>query len=373
MKTKLITNLEGFDALQADWNRLLPVDIGIDLPLTWTWFDAWLRSFWSSITTEDPQARLHILAMRDNHGIAAIAPMAIHDRKYHGFRVLMTQSLANGSTPYWDLVLRPGLDESTVESICGAMFAAAPTAVTLLSRLRDSSPVRRHLARLQRSAWNDLNLIRTPLVHCSGTLEAHLGSLSRKYRRGLHKKLKTFDAAADTRVERHSLGSSNDPLFDQMVSVSRRSWKSAQGSDLGSHADHRRFLSAMVDHLGPLGRAEIWIAYRGDEAIACELHMRSGKVTYPIQADYCESAQALSPGSIVEHHALAAAFEDPVIEVYDSCAADYWYLQRLTNSHRETHDTMIFSSSPRARLIQLAEFGAKPVLIWLRRAFSRAS
>jgi CelD/BcsL family acetyltransferase involved in cellulose biosynthesis len=373
LNTEVITSLDGFNALREDWNSLLPGDDGNDLPLSWMWFDAWLQGFWRSVTRADPRARLHILVVRDDQGIAAIAPMAIHELKYHGFRVLMTHSLANGSTPYWDLVLRSGLDEPTLESICSAVFTAAPTAVTLLSRLRDSSPVRRYLARLQRNAWNDLNLIRTPLVHCSGTLEAHLGSLSRKYRRGLRKKLKTFDATADTRVERHQLGSSHDPLFDQMVAVSRRSWKSAHGSDLGSHADHRQFLSAMVDQLGPLGRAEIWIAYRGDEAIACELHMRSGRVTFPIQADYCESARSLSPGSVVEHHALAAAFEDPVLDVYDSCAADYWYLQRLTDSYREAHDTMIFSSDPRARLIQLAEFGAKPVLIWLRRAFSRAS
>jgi len=373
LRTEVITSLDGFNALQADWNRLLPVDDGIDLPLTWTWFDAWLQGFWSAITRADPRARLHILAFRDDLGIASIAPMAIHDHRYHGFRVLMTHSLANGSTPYWDLVLRPGLDESAVESICSTMFAAAPTAVTLLSRLRDSSPVRRYLARLQRCTWNDLNLIRTPLVRCSGTLETHLESLSKKYRLGLRKKLKTFETTAGTRVERHLLGNSHDPLFDQMVAVSRRSWKSAQGSDLGSYKEHREFLSALVDSLGPLGRAEIWIAYRGNEAIACELHLRSGKVTFPIQADYCVSARALSPGSIVEHHALAAAFEDPMIEVYDSCAADYWYLQRLTDSYRETHNTMVFSSDPRARLIQLAEFGAKPVLTWLRRAFSRAS
>jgi len=373
LKTEVITSLDGFNALQADWNRLLPADAGIDLPLTWIWFDAWLRGFWTFVTKEDPQAQLHILTMWDDEGIAAIAPMAIHYHRYHGIRIRMTNSLANGSTPYWDIVLRPGLKESSIESICAAMFAETPTAVTLLRRLRDSSPIRRYLALLQRRSWSDLNVIRTPLVHCSGSLEAYLDLLSSKYRKGLRKKLKTFDASADTRVERKLLGSSLDPFFDQMVSVSRRSWKSACGRDLGSRPEQRQFLRAIVDHLGALGRAEIWIAYQGDEAIAYELHIRSGIVTFPIQADYCESARALSPGSIVEHHALAAAFEDPSLEVYDTCAANYWYLQRLMNSYREAHDTMVFSNDPRARLIKLAEFGAKPVLIWLRRAFSRTA
>lgn len=373
MKTELITSLDDFDALQADWNRLLPVDAGIDLPLTWIWFDAWLRGFWSSITTEDPQARLHILTMWDNQGIAAIAPMAVHDRHYHGISIRMTNALANGSTPYWDLVLRPGLKESIIESICTTIFAMTPTAVTLLTRLRDSSPVRSYLAQLHRSAWNDLDMIRTPLVHCSGTLDEHLDSLSSKYRKALRKKLKDFDAAAGTRVEHKLLSSSQDPVFNHMVAVSRRSWKSTRGRDLGSRSGQRQFLSAIIDRLGPLGRAEIWMAYQGDEAIAYELHMRSGKVTFPIQADYSESARALSPGSIVEHNALAAAFEDPSLEVYDTCAADYWYLQRIANSFREAHDTMIFSKDPQARLLQLAEFGAKPVLIRLRRALSRTA
>ena len=373
MKTELITSLDGFNALEADWNRLLPVAAGIDLPLTWIWFDAWLRGFWSSVTREDPQAQLHILAMWDDQGIVAIVPMAIHHSRYHGIKIRMTNALANGSTPYWDIVLRTGLEESTVESICTAIFAAIPTAVTRLRRLRDSSPVRRFLARSQRRAWNDLDVMRTPLVHCSGTLEAHIDRLSRKYRSRLRKKLKTFNAAADTRVERKLLGSSLDPLFNQMVEVSRRSWKSARRTDLGSRTAHRQFLSAIIDHLGPMGRAEIWMAYRGDEAIADELHLRSGKVTFPVQADYIESARSLSPGSIVEHHALAAAFRDPALEVYDTCAADYWYLHRLSDSLRETYDTIIFSNDPRARLLQLAEFTAKPALIWLRRAFSRTT
>ena len=251
------------------------------------------------------------------------------------------------------------------------MFAATPTAATLLRRLRDSSPVRRYLTLLQGRSWSDLNVIRTPLVQCSGTLETYLDCLSSKYRKGLRKKLKAFDAAADTRVERKLLGSSLDPLFDQMVSVSRRSWKSARGRDLGSRPEQRRFLRAMVDHLGPLGRAEIWMAYQGDEAIAYELHMRSGKVTFPILADYSESARSLSPGSVVEHHALAAAFEDSSLEVYDTCAANYWYLQRLMNSYREAYDTMVFSNNLRGRFIQFTELGAKPALVWLRRTLSR--
>jgi len=372
LKTELITSHDGFKALEADWNRLLPVDAGIDLPLTWIWYDAWLRGFWSSITREDPQARLHILAMWDDQGIAAIAPMAIHYRRYHGIRIRMTNALANGSTPYWDLVLRTGLEESTIESICSTIFAAIPTAVTRLRRLRDSSPVRRFLARSQRP-WNDLDVMRTPLIHCSGTFEVHLDRLSSKYRSGLCKKLKTFNAATDTRVEQNLLSSSLDPRFNQMVEVSCRSWKSTHGMDLGSRPAHRQFLSTIVDHLGPLGRVEIWIAYRGDEAIAYELHLRSSKVTFPIRADFIESARALSPGSVVEYHALAAAFKDPTLEVYDTCAANYWYLQRLTDSFRETHDTMIFSNDPRARLLQLAEFTAKPALRWLRRAFSRTA
>ena len=369
----MITNLDEFIALRAEWDSLLPVEAGIDLPLTWVWFDAWLQGFWNSVTSEDPKARLHIMAMWDDQGIVAIAPMATHISRYHGIGIRMTNALANGTTPYWDLVLRPGLEESTVESICTAIFSATPTAVTRLRRLRDSSPVRRFLARSQRPAWSDLDVIRTPLVPCSGTLKAHLDRLSSKYRSGLRSKLKTFDAAADTRVEQKLLSSSIDPLFDQMVEVSRQSWKSAIGRDLHSRHAHRQFLSAIIDRLGPLGRVEIWIAYRGGEAIAYELHIRSGRVTFPVQADYSESAQALSPGSIVEHHALAAAFEDPVLEVYDTCAADYWYLQRLTDCYREAYDTMIFSNDPRSRLFQLAEFGVKPVLVRLRQVFSRTS
>ena len=208
-------------------------------------------------------------------------------------------------------------------------------------------------------------------MHCSGNLDTYLNKRSKKYRYGLRKKLKTFNSASNTRVDRHTITTSQDPSFDQMVSVSRRSWKSANRTDLGSYKDNREFLGALIDSLGPSGRSEIWIAYRDHEPIAYELHLRSGKVTFPIQADYDESARTLSPGSIVEHYALRAIFEDPVLEIYDSCAANYWYLKRLTDSYRETYDTMIFSRSIQSGLIQLSEFLLKPALIRLRSAFRK--
>lgn len=372
MKAELITSLEDFKALESDWNKLLPLEDGVDLPLTWAWFDAWLRGFWSSISNEDSQAQLHILTIWDEKGIAAIAPMAIHDRRYYGIRICTLNALANGTTPYWDLVLRPGLKQSRIEQICAEIFTTTAIAITNLRRLRDNSPLRRFLAHSQRYLWGDVDVMRTPLVSCAGSLEAHLSSLSRKYRSRLRKKLKTFDMAADTRVEHIILGASLDPVFNQLVDISRRSWKFSRGRDISSRPDLRQFLSAIVDHLGAQRRAGVWIAYRGDEPIAYELHLRSGKVSFPIQADYVESAGALSPGSIVEYHALAAAFEDPALELYDTCATNYWYLQRLTNSYRETYETMVFSKNPRARLVQFSEFTAKPALIWLRQMFSKA-
>lgn len=373
MRTELITTLEGFKTLEPDWNHLIPADAGIDLPLTWSWFDAWLRGFWGAVRRKDSQARLHIFAIWDAQGIVAIAPMAIYSRLYHGVRIRTTNSLANGSTSYWDLVLRNSLDESIVEQICTEIFKAIPTAVTNLRKLRENSPLRRFLAQSPKYAWKDLEVMRTPLIHCSGDLDTHLGTLSRKYRSRLRKKLKTFDAAGDTRVERKLMGSSLDPLFNQMVEISRQSWKFNEGRDIGSRQTLLQFLSAITDYLGPLGRVEIWIAYRGDEGIAYELHIRSGTVTFPILADYAKSARCLSPGSIVEYHALAASFEDPSIEVYDTCAADYWYLQRISDSYRNTYETMIFSDGAGARVIQFVEFAAKPVYRSLRQLFSRAA
>lgn len=365
---KVVATYTAFRELKKEWDTLLPIEAATDLPLTWAWFDAWLQGFWKRVLKADSRARLNIIVISDIRGVAAIAPLYITDSQIWGPTIKVCKALTNGFSPYWDLVLRPDLNPDVVNAICTRILASVPTMLFHLTNLRAESALRAHLVRSRSFDTGVCEARRIPIIDCAGHMDEYLGRLSRKYRKGLRRKLNVFWAAGDTRVARYRLRSSSDPLFSQLVAVSRRSWKGSCAQDLSRHHDHRQSLVAIVDHLGPLNRVDVWIAYKGNDAIASELHLRAGNVTYPIQADYSETASALSPGSIVEHHALRAAFDDTTITTYDTCAANYWYLARLATSYREVCEIKAFSKNPIARVLYFTEFYIKPLLRRLRSA-----
>ena len=100
--------------------------------------------------------------------------------------------------------------------------------------------------------------------------------------------------------------------------------------------------------------------------------MRSNGITYPIRADIDEEARGLSPGSVAEHYALRAAFEDPEIRIYDTCADNYWYLRNLTEDVRMFHDMEVFPRRAKPAVLHQLEYRAVPVLRRVMKRFQKA-
>jgi len=85
-----------------------------------------------------------------------------------------------------------------------------------------------------------------------------------------------------------------------------------------------------------------------------------------------ETARRLSPGSVAEHYALKAAFEDPQIRVYDTCADNYWYLRNLTEDVRMIHHMEVFPRRVKPAALHQLEYRAMPLLRRVRRRLQKA-
>lgn len=364
MKTRIVDSFEGFDRLRGEWEALHPLEAGADLPLTWAWFAAWMEGFLRTV----PHARPSIRVFEEDDEVVAIAPLMETVFSYHGLSIPCLSAMANGMSPFWDVVFRADLSEAKRGEVARRLVQQLDRGVLELRALRETSPLRRYLERGDCRSWGHREETVTPLIDCTGTMDEHLRRRSRKYRSRLKRKLRDFNGTEGTRIDRVPIKGGKDPVMDTLIEISRQSWKAAEGRDLWSASKNRAFLTDLLDVLGPLDRAEAVIAYLHSEPIAFELLIYSGSVVYPICADFSEAARQLSPGSVTEHYALGAAFEDDGVETYDTCAANYWYLSRKADRTRTTSHTLVMPRTPGGQLLRLFEFRAKPLLRrWVKR------
>lgn len=367
MRHRIVASDNEFAELESAWRSLLATQPRAALPLSWEWFAAWWHAFGGS-TRNDLTPQLCIHVFETNEGLRAIVPMYIEHRRIRGIPVHALVTMANGHSPWWDALLHAELSPAELDEIGRAILSTPNIDLSLLLRIAADSPLLEWLCGPGRQFGRAgiKETIRTPMLDAVGCWEDHLRSRSRKYRRNSLRKIRKFEAKPGASVERIPLASGTDPVFDEIVAISHKSWKVQVRNDLDSNQAGQEFLRRLLDRLGPRGEAEAWLARVNDRAVAYELHIRGGGVTYPIRADFDESWRQLSPGSVVEYRALEALFADPAIEIYDSCADNYWYLNNLTDEARIAYDAEFYPRRLKAQALYLLEYGLMPPLRKIR-------
>lgn len=374
MRHRVIRKDSEFAALRNSWNTLLATTPQRLLPLSWEWFDAWWHSFRGGNEC-DSNLLLQVNVFDDDSRLLAVIPMVEMDTRLRGIRVHGMSSMANGHSPIWDAILHPNLGLEDLDSIRRTILTIPGIDIFLFRRIPVDSRFLdcRVLDAFGFVRYGIRDIIRTPVVGTKGDFETWWHSRSRKYRSNLRKKIRTYVAQPGAKVEFVPLSSGNDPVMEEVIEVSRRSWKVEVSNDLGSNAASKQFLQRLIRHIGPRGDAGVWIGRVYGQAIAFELHVSGFGITYPIRADIDEVWRALSPGSVLEYHAVKAAFERPGITVYDTCAANYWYLSQLTEEARLIHYLEVFPRRPKCTLLHALEYRVVPLLRKLRNLISSAN
>jgi CelD/BcsL family acetyltransferase involved in cellulose biosynthesis len=374
MLHRIIQEDAEFSALRSSWDSLLETHHRPLLPLSWEWFSSWWESFGDGAHFgRNLSLCIHVFEVADE--VRAIVPMMKADTRLRGVPVRAMCSMANGHSPLWDAVIHGDLTPGELAEIGRTILKAPDVEAWFFRRIAADS----RLFQWLRSSAGGLGrlgvreTVRTPVVYTRGSWDEYLDTRTRKYRRNVRKKVREFDGHTEATLEQLPLNSGSDPLFEEIVDVSRRSWKAQMQSDLGSNHAGRHFLRRLIDYLGPRGAASVWIVRVDGRAIAYELHLKAGGITYPIRGDIDEGWRELAPGSVLEYRALEAAFDDPEIDVYDTCAADYWYLQNLTDDAREIHDAEFYPRRLKPSALHVLEYSLIPPVRWLRDRLRRPS
>src|SRR5216110_870368 len=114
MRHVVVQNAAELDALEEDWSDLLSRSDRNLLPLTYIWTVSWWKNFGGG-----HPPNIHCLYAGEK--LIAVSPMFLESAPYRGLCIDRMTSMANGHSPYWDVLFDRDITLAQVEEFVAAM------------------------------------------------------------------------------------------------------------------------------------------------------------------------------------------------------------------------------------------------------------
>ncbi len=356
MRIETITDADDFFGFRTQWNDLLSTRESKSLPLTHEWISTWWKNFGGN-------RKLHISCVYDGNRLIAIAPFMKEDTAYRGIPVTMLSLMANGHTPYCDVIFDGAVEQGIISKILGLLVNTNAENIIVFAKVPETSPTYTCLVanpRIYGRRYGEKDSLVTPMIRINKNWDEYFKLRSRKFRKNINNKINRFAKESDFSIDREIITSRKHPVLNEIVEISNHSWKTRIKNDLGTNVVGREFLFGLVDAFGADNAVQVWIIRKYGIPIAYEFHLIFDGVVYPLRADYHEEYKKYSPGSILEYTALKALFEERKVSEYDSCADNYWYLNNWTDEIRKQFDIEVFATGLKSFALHAIEYHAIP-------------
>ena len=208
----------GFEALQADWERLLAQSVFPTPFMTPAWHKTWWRHF--------PEGEIHIVAWYERDDLVGVASFYLEDgtaqcclRPVGGVEV----------ADYLDVLALPGYERRVYQALLDHLLSpdAPDWQEVSLVNLPEATPTHRELPQLARAcglwAWVDVEDV-CPVIPLPATFDEYLAMLNKKQRHEVRRKRRRLMEAA-RHVRHHIVGPDEDldRAMDIFIDLHRRS------------------------------------------------------------------------------------------------------------------------------------------------------
>jgi CelD/BcsL family acetyltransferase involved in cellulose biosynthesis len=149
---------------------------------------------------------------------------------------------------------------------------------------------------------------REAVLDASGGPAGYEAGRSRKLWRNIRSRRRRLEEHGAVRVDRHRSLSREAAVWEEIFSVSLRSWKGEAKSAVGLKPEYGAFLKSLAARFGERGEAEVWILRLQDEAIAYRVGCRSDASFLECEIAYDQAWATYSPGTL-----LAAASNETLV------------------------------------------------------------
>ncbi|MEP7287357.1 MAG: GNAT family N-acetyltransferase [Chloroflexota bacterium] len=266
MKLELITTMERFESLQAEWNSLLPDNATNEIFLTWEWQSTW----WQCYQPGD----LWVVAARDtdhNNRLVGLAPWFIEQPA----RVIRTIGCVE-VTDYLDVLAVPGSREEFYLALVDFLVEHATDFSCLdLCNIPAGTPTLDLLPRLLTERGFAVQVKHEdvcPFIPLPSDFETYLDQLDKKQRHELRRKLRRAEAGDEAKLDWYIVGPEHDlnAEMDRFLDLMESSHPD-KAKFLGE-SYHKAFFKTVMPRLAACGWLQLSFLTVKDTAVATYLN-----------------------------------------------------------------------------------------------------
>jgi CelD/BcsL family acetyltransferase involved in cellulose biosynthesis len=365
--TEVVADYSAFLRLEAEWNDVVA---RAQVPHPFLRHE-WIRTWWDSFGPSARSARsgqanreLHIIVVRDEGRIIAIAPLMRETAVAYGLPVRRLALLANDHTPRTDFVIADKPDEA-YRAIWNVLFRDIDQwdVLQLTQLLRTSTTVATMsqfaaAEGLPIGTWKSSD---SPYLELTGTWDSYWASLSSKFRSNVRNRLSRLkqigEPALEVLVDRSDIAAACDDAWRLEAS----GWKDQEGTSICSDAAVRRFYTLLADRAAACGWLRLVFLTVGGRRIAVSYGAVYDDRLFLFKTGYDREFHTCSPFKLLTYFAAQEGFARGLREIDFLGDTEPWK-QEWTPASRGHDWVFLFSNSRRARLLHSIKFQMAPEL-----------
>jgi CelD/BcsL family acetyltransferase involved in cellulose biosynthesis len=309
---ELLSRLEQFTALRAEWADLLSASAADNLFLTWEWLHTW----WTHL---GGGRHLAILTIRSDGRLLAIAPLAQQSWRPAALQFIpQLELLGSGDvgSDYLDLIVRRGA-ESTVASLVARELSRRRAVLHLPQLANGHSMAGRLAGRLQHEGWQ-MRVARTdvcPYIPLVGhSFESYLATLGSSHRYNFRRRVRQLQRSFRMRFDRVTTEAERREALSVLVTLHNNRWMPRGGSTAFYAPELRAFHDDLSRRMLECGWLRMFVLSLDDQPVSALYGFSYHGKFYFYQCGFDLAYARYSTGLVTMGLSIAHAIEEGLAE-----------------------------------------------------------
>src|SRR5262245_26708785 len=357
LEVEVIRDLEGFNSIAKEWDRLAD-RWAIDRVFL---SHAWFRTWWEAFGMDN---QLHIVVVRSNGRLVGAAPLMCIRLNICGFRANAFHAIYNPHTPRYDFIIGDNQDARLYEAIWNSLINCLNCDVIVLAQVPDTSRTVAIMEELAtRHGWQSGQWIppASPFIRLNSDYESYFNALSRTCRFNLTKRYVKLRRRGPIDVEIVRDRDAVEAAMADGLRIEAAAWKGREGTAILSDPAVSDFYVQLAKREADLGQLRLTFLRAGGKRIAFNYILQNDRKLYAVKIGYDPEYHAYSPGNMLLNLILKDACQGG-IEEYDLLGGDDDWKFEWTKEVLGHRWLFLFRDRFRPRLLHRLKFEILPVL-----------
>jgi len=357
LEIEVIRDIERFNSIASEWDRLVDEWALDRLFLSHTWFRTWWESFGKG-------NELHVVTVRARGRLAAAAPMMRTHVRICGVKADALHAIYNPHTPRYDFIVAKNQDRQLYAAIWNELIAESSCDLILLAQIPLPSRTIQSIETMAAGhGWLTGQWIAplAPFIQLAGDYDTFFAGLGAGCRFNLTKRYERLRRIGPVDVEVVTRRHQVDEAMLDGLRIEAAAWKGENGTAMISDPAVTEFYIRLAKRQADLGQLRLTFLRVAEKRIAFSYVLQNRRRLCAVKIGYDPEYHAYSPGNMLLNLIVKDACASG-IEEYDLLGGDDDWKFEWTKETRQHRWLFLFRNRLRPRILRYLKFGLAPAL-----------